>query len=179
MFFRKSKTQTKLEPFSGEATILTADITRADALAPHFTPEGLVLFLKDHLDDQSAIVAKHGGTVFQFVGSYIQAIWRDSNHAEKAVEAARAMLAAADERISYSIAVATEAAVGAFFGPINQFQILGRAVDQADKLLKMPLRPKRSLLVTERTLSFLKLPESEYTKVGLFKDQGDVFSIRV
>jgi len=179
MFSRKPKIVEKLAPFSGEVSILMADITKVDALAAQLSPEDLVLFLKDHLQIQISIISEHEGIVIQYVASYINALWRDSDHAKKAVDTARAMLSAADDRINYSIAVATEAAVGAFFGPIKQYQVLGRAMEQADQLLRFPTRPKRSLLVTEKTLTLSAISAGACTRIGLLKEQGDVFSINL
>jgi class 3 adenylate cyclase len=168
---------TRLTRFAGEATILMADVSQADSLAGQLGPEGLVAFLEKHVEKQNRIISRHGGVVVQFVGSYINALWRDSDHALKAVDAARAMLSAADDRIDYHIAIATESVIGDFFGPIKQYQLLGRAMEQADRLLRFPLQSKRSLLVTERTLQLIVLPEGKYTQVGLLKNQGNVFSL--
>jgi class 3 adenylate cyclase len=177
MFFRKSKNAAKFGRFTGEATILMADITKVDKLAEQLGPERLVEFLKAHLEKQTAIVTKNGGTVVQFVGGFIHAVWREPGHAGNAVHAAKAMLLAADDRIDYAVAAATESVIGDFFGPIKQYQLLGRAVEQADRLIRFPLRPKRSLLITERTLNLTAIPSNEYTKIGKLKNQRDIFSI--
>jgi len=179
MFWKNRKKEQELSRFTGEATILMADITKVDKLAETLSPEQLIDLLRKHIEKQSSIVSKHGGIVVQFIGSYINALWRDSDHAAQAVKSAREMLAAADERINFSIVIATESVAGDFFGPKKQYQLLGRAMDQADRLLKFPLRPKRSLLLTERTLSLIGTTDGEYTKVGLLKDQCDVFSLNV
>lgn len=130
----------RLARFVGEATILMADISHVDSLAGELGPAGLAAFLDKHVEMQNRIISRHEGVVVQFVGSYINALWRDAEHASKAVDAARAMLSAANDRIDYHIAIATESVIGDFFGPIKQYQLLGRAMEQADRLLRFPLQ---------------------------------------
>ena len=81
-----------------EVTVLMSDIRGYTTIAEHADPSALAGQLKKHRAEMNRAVIGHGGTVMQFVGDAVMAVFGAPdplpNHAERAVEAAAAMHAA-------------------------------------------------------------------------------------
>ena len=81
-----------------EVTVLMSDIRGYTTIAEHADPSALAGQLNKHRAEMNRAVIGHGGTVMQFVGDAVMAVFGAPdplpNHAERAVEAAAAMHAA-------------------------------------------------------------------------------------
>ena len=83
-----------------EVTALFTDIYDFTAISELYSPEEVVIMLSEYFDILNVAVGKHDGTIIQFLGDSIFAMWNapvsDERHAEKACRAALAMKEALD-----------------------------------------------------------------------------------
>ena len=84
-----------------EVTILMSDVRGYSTIAERADPSALAGQLNEHRAAMSSAVSAEGGTVMQFVGDSVMAVFGamlgDEGHAEHALAAARAMHAAQEE----------------------------------------------------------------------------------
>ncbi|UVC11739.1 adenylate/guanylate cyclase domain-containing protein [Rhizobium sp. TH2] len=78
-----------------EVTALFTDIYNFTAISEQHSPEEVVIMLSEYFDLLNVAVNRHDGTIIQFLGDSIFAMWNapinDDRHAEKACRAALAM----------------------------------------------------------------------------------------
>lgn len=78
-----------------EVTALFTDIYNFTAISEQYSPEEVVIMLSEYFDLLNVAVNRHDGTIIQFLGDSIFAMWNapiaDDRHAEKACRAALAM----------------------------------------------------------------------------------------
>jgi len=78
-----------------EVTVLMSDIRGWSTIAEHTAPTVLASQLNRHRTAMSRIIVEHGGTVMQFIGDAVMAVFGDpqplSDHADKSLEAAVSM----------------------------------------------------------------------------------------
>jgi class 3 adenylate cyclase/DNA-binding NarL/FixJ family response regulator len=83
-----------------EVTVLMSDIRGYSGIAEHAEPSALARQLNEHRAEMNRAILGEGGTVMQFVGDAVMAVFGapvpSSDHADRAVAAARAMHAAQD-----------------------------------------------------------------------------------
>ncbi|MEW5772532.1 MAG: adenylate/guanylate cyclase domain-containing protein [Thermodesulfobacteriota bacterium] len=83
-----------------ELTILFSDIAGFTSIAETMDPQALVGLLAEYLEEMSAIVHDHGGTVDKYIGDSVMAFWNApaevEGHPAAACRAALAMQAAMD-----------------------------------------------------------------------------------
>ena len=81
-----------------ELTVMFTDIRNFSAIAERMSAQDLTRFMNRYLSPMTEIVLAHAGTVDKYIGDAIMAFWNaplpDPAHAEHAVRAALAMLAA-------------------------------------------------------------------------------------
>lgn len=155
------------EPFAAQGTLFALDIRSFTNVAERFSADRTVELANRHLDHVTRAIAKHGGEVHQFIGDAVVAYWLDG-----AVPGARAAFACAldllarpmpaktgkDVAYDLDIGLATGEIVGAYFGPIQQFQLIGSAQSVSDRLWRhFPVR--HGLRVCHYTVQ--KLTDSE------------------
>ena len=84
-----------------EVTAIFTDIYDFTSISEQNSPEAVVNMLSDYFDILNRTVNAHNGTIIQFLGDSIFAMWNapvaDEQHAENACRAALAMRAALDE----------------------------------------------------------------------------------
>jgi adenylate cyclase len=84
-----------------EVTAIFTDIYDFTTISEGNSPEAVVTMLSDYFDILNRTVNAHGGTIVQFLGDSIFAMWNapvpDERHAENACRAALAMQSALDE----------------------------------------------------------------------------------
>ena len=78
-----------------EVTAIFTDIYDFTSISEHHSPEAVVTMLSDYFDILNRTVSAHNGTIIQFLGDSIFAMWNapvpDDRHAENACRAALAM----------------------------------------------------------------------------------------
>ena len=84
-----------------EVTVLMSDLRGYTRFAEHGDPAGVMEVLNDYLGRMADIVIAHGGTVNEFIGDAVFAVFgapiEHPDHAERAAATALAMLRAMDE----------------------------------------------------------------------------------
>jgi class 3 adenylate cyclase len=167
--------------FSGEGTALIAQITRINRLtAQMLAPEEMVGFLRKHTDTQNSIIAKHGGIVQAFVGDAILAYWvranADTEYVNRAFLAAEELLSAVSDNVDYRVSLGTGELAGVFFEPINQFQVVGTAMSEADQLSRFEHPAHRTILLAESTKSRITRCNPTYRTLGVLPNQSQVLA---
>ncbi|RDJ08697.1 adenylate/guanylate cyclase domain-containing protein [Rhizobium grahamii] len=83
-----------------EITVLFTDIREFTTISERHSPEDVVALLSTYFEALNVIVEHHGGTIVQYIGDSIFAMWnapiRDGRHVENACRCALAMKAAID-----------------------------------------------------------------------------------
>jgi adenylate cyclase len=86
-----------------EVTALFTDIYDFTTISEHHSPEAVVAMLSDYFDIFSEVVAAHDGTIIQFLGDSVFAMWNapvaDQRHAE---HACRCALAAEERLVAFN-----------------------------------------------------------------------------
>ncbi|WP_018235229.1 adenylate/guanylate cyclase domain-containing protein [Ensifer sp. BR816] len=86
-----------------EVTALFTDIYDFTTISEHHSPEAVVAMLSDYFDIFSEVVATHDGTIIQFLGDSVFAMWNapiaDPRHAE---HACRCALAAEERLVAFN-----------------------------------------------------------------------------
>jgi adenylate cyclase len=161
-------TEHKIEPFSGVGSVLMLDVTDFTSLASgEMSAVDLALVMNAHLEHVTATIAKHGGVIYLYIGDAVAAYWLDgegqANHAERAVSAARDLLAhpcredlPRGVKIALDLSIGSGDLVGAYFGPIQQFQIVGAAYSIADRLARSSAERWSRFRSTQRSDSYLE-----------------------
>lgn len=177
-FFKPKYKATQPRKFSGEGAVLIAQITNLSAQM--FSPEQFVDFLKKHIETQKTIVSKHGGMIQVFASDAILAYWTgakmNNDYANGAFLAAKELLSAVSNDVDYRVSLSTGALSGDFFGSIKQFEIVGKAVTEADQLSRFTHLAHRVILVTESTKSKITLGNPSYRSLGELPNHSQVFA---
>ncbi len=133
-------------PFEGEGTVMIADIGNLAAASVGLSPIDLVTIMRRHLDFVIDHIERNGGCIEMFIGDAVAAYWRSSdappNHAQQSFDASCRMIDAlpaflqSQGGLSYSldIVLGTGEMAGAFFGPENRFQVIGKAKAVAKRI---------------------------------------------
>ncbi|MBB4171327.1 adenylate/guanylate cyclase domain-containing protein [Rhizobium sp. BK538] len=83
-----------------EITVLFTDIREFTTISERHSPEDVVALLSTYFEALNVIVERHGGTIVQYIGDSIFAMWnapvRDEQHVENACRCALSMKAAID-----------------------------------------------------------------------------------
>ncbi len=166
----------EIEGFVGDGTVLYTELRNWDFFET-YTPSQMIKFLNKYLTNSIEIIEQHSGTVVQYEGNVIQAFWHPQinavDHAQSAFNGAKEILSAYKNQISkyktypgLCIALGTEELIGDFFGPIRQFQILGKACLMAEKLLSAYKSDQSKILLTGRTAQRLNISKDTFQTVG-------------
>lgn len=146
----EASSELRPQPFSAQGTLFSLDIRSLTAVAQEFSADRTVDLANRHLDHVMQAIAKHEGEVHQFIGDAVVAYWLDGT-----VPGARAAFACALDLLAHpmpaktrkdvaydlDIGLATGEIVGAYFGPIQQFQLIGSAQSVSDRLWRhFPVR---------------------------------------
>jgi adenylate cyclase len=166
----------EVEPFSGIGSILMVDVARFTILAEGLSPEELAKVMSAHLEHVCSSIAKHGGTIYLYVGDAVIAYWLggegEAGHAKSAVRAARGLLAKpchddlpGGARIALDLSIGSGEMVGTHFGPVRQFQIVGAAYSIANRLARAQYLAPGALRISQFTLEALG-PNAGFERVG-------------
>ncbi|MGD2172502.1 MAG: adenylate/guanylate cyclase domain-containing protein [Gammaproteobacteria bacterium] len=155
----------KLEVQQSEATILFCDIEAFTQLTETLGPVKIVEVLNAFFSRMVEILEHYGGVVTQFQGDAILAIFNvplaDSEHASKAVRAARDMLTSvagnefAGERLQIRIGINTGSIIAGAIGARGRlnYTVHGDAVNLAARLEAANKQYGTRLLLSEATAS--------------------------
>lgn len=166
--FRK-RWDTSPKIFTGVGTVFVCDVVNVPTISGGLEPAQLANILGTHQDHIVLVVEKHRGRIIQFFGDAVLALWhpRHANHAQLAYDAARTAIQTLPKILrkqkltSYSLRVAlgTGEMAGGFFGPIQQYQIVGKAKTIADRLSSMPALAGSSIRMSQYTFDLLQAQE--------------------
>lgn len=153
-----------------EVTVLMSDLRGYTRFAEHGDPSGVMAVLNEYLGRMADIVIAHGGTVNEFIGDAIFAVFgapiEHPDHAERAAACALAMQRAMDElndvnvaqgrpRFEMGIGVNTGEAVVGNIGSEQRtkYAVVGAAVNLAGRVESCTVGGQ--ILLTTSTLRYL------------------------
>jgi class 3 adenylate cyclase len=153
-----------------EVTVLMSDLRGYTRFAEHGDPAGVMEVLNDYLGRMADIVIAHGGTVNEFIGDAVFAVFgapiEHPDHAERAAATALAMLGAMDElneanvargrpRFEMGVGINTGEAVVGNIGSEQRtkYSVVGAAVNLAARVESCTVGGQ--VLISESTLRYL------------------------
>jgi adenylate cyclase len=172
-----------------EVTVLMSDIRGYSAIAERITPTLLAAQLNEHRAAMNHAVLGEGGTVMQFVGDAVMAVFGapfpQVDHADRAVAAALAMHRAQRdlnatwretdrEQFELGIGLSTGKAAAALLGSEErlEYTLVGDTVNLSQRLQDMA-RPGGRTIMSEPTWSALtEPPETVRNDAGLVKGRS-------
>lgn len=157
-----------------EVTVLMSDIRSYSSIAERTTPTHLAAQLNEHRAAMNDAILGAGGTVMQFVGDAVMAVFGapfpQPDHADKAVEAALAMHriqhalnrsweGTQREEFLLGIGLSTGKAAAALLGSEErlEYTLVGDTVNLAQRLQEMA-RPGGQTILSEATWAGLTAP---------------------
>jgi class 3 adenylate cyclase len=153
-----------------EVTVLMSDLRGYTRFAEHGDPAGVMAVLNDYLGRMADIVIAHGGTVNEFIGDAVFAVFgapiEHPDHAERAAASALAMQRAMDElnesnaahgrpRFEMGIGINTGEAVVGNIGSEQRtkYAVVGAAVNLASRVESCTIGGQ--VLLSESTVRYL------------------------
>ncbi len=157
-----------------EVTVLMSDVRGYSGIAEHVDPTLLAGMLNNHRVEMNAAILSQGGTVMQYVGDAVMAVFgapfAQEDHADRALEAARAMHArqeALNERwrdegipeFGLGIGLSTGEVAAALLGSEErlEYTLVGDTVNLAQRLQDLA-RPAGTTVLSAATLEALREP---------------------
>jgi adenylate cyclase len=172
-----------------EVTVLMSDIRGYSAIAEQITPTLLAAQLNEHRAAMNHAVLGEGGTVMQFVGDAVMAVFGapfpQTDHADRALAAALAMHRAQRdlnamweeterEQFELGIGLSTGKAAAALLGSEErlEYTLVGDTVNLSQRLQDMA-RPGGRTIMSEATWSALtSRPEAVHGEAELVKGRS-------
>jgi len=170
----KQETSVKKQPkiFNGIGTVFTSSIINIAELTENLGPERLIEFLNKYVNKAAKIIKKYSGTLLNIKADAVLAFWHpendNSNHAQLSFDASCALLDAVN-CLSVSqketaaciadIILSTGEIAADFFGPVKQFQVVGRAMDIANIMSKDNTVSCSSVRMNQDTLDLIEKRE--------------------
>jgi class 3 adenylate cyclase/ActR/RegA family two-component response regulator len=157
-----------------DVTVLMSDVRGYSAIAEKSDPSRLARQVNTHRAEMNHAVLDAGGTVMQFVGDAVMAVFgapvAQDDHADRAVGAAVAMIerqAAVDERWAGEGLPAFGLGIGVSTGPVAaallgseerlEYTVVGDTVNLAQRLQDQA-RPAGRIVLSEATYAALRAP---------------------
>jgi class 3 adenylate cyclase/ActR/RegA family two-component response regulator len=157
-----------------DVTVLMSDVRGYSAIAEKSDPSRLARQVNTHRAEMNHAVLAAGGTVMQFVGDAVMAVFgapvAQDDHADRAVGAALAMIerqAAVDERWAGEGLPAFGLGIGVSTGPVAaallgseerlEYTVVGDTVNLAQRLQDQA-RPAGRIVLSEATYAALRAP---------------------
>jgi class 3 adenylate cyclase/CheY-like chemotaxis protein len=157
-----------------DVTVLMSDVRGYSAIAEKTDPSRLARQVNTHRAEMNHAVLDAGGTVMQFIGDAVMAVFGapvpQDDHADRAVGAAVAMIArqaAVDERWAREGLPAFGLGIGVSTGPVAaallgseerlEYTVVGDTVNLAQRLQDQA-RPAGRVLLSEATYAALRAP---------------------
>ena len=161
-----------------EVTVLMSDIRSYSSIAERISPTDLASQLNEHRAAMNHAILDEGGTVMQFVGDAVMAVFGapfpQADHVDRAMAAATSMheaqeklnqewLGSAREEFVLGIGLSTGVAAAALLGSEErlEYTLVGDTVNLAQRLQDMA-RPGRATVVSDATWTALSVkPKGE------------------
>ena len=187
-----------------EVTVLMSDIRSYSSIAERTSPTHLAAQLNEHRAAMNRAIIGAGGTVMQFIGDAVMAVFGapfpQADHADKALEAALAMHRSqhdlnqawegtAREEFLLGIGLSTGMAAAALLGSEErlEYTLVGDTVNLAQRLQEMA-RPGGQTILSEPTWAGLterppatasppELVKGRATPVATYRIERDVWSL--
>jgi class 3 adenylate cyclase/ActR/RegA family two-component response regulator len=157
-----------------DVTVVMSDVRGYSAIAEKSDPSRLARQVNTHRAEMNHAVLAAGGTVMQFVGDAVMAVFGapvpQDDHADRAVDAAVAMIerqAAVDERWARDGLPAFGLGIGVSTGPVAaallgsqerlEYTVVGDTVNVAQRLQDQA-RPAGRIVLSEATYAALRAP---------------------
>jgi class 3 adenylate cyclase len=172
-----------------EVTVLMSDIRGYSAIAERISPTLLAAQLNEHRAAMNHAVLNEGGTVMQFVGDAVMAVFGapfpQADHADRALAAALAMHRAQDElsarwresdreQFELGIGLSTGKAAAALLGSEErlEYTLVGDTVNLSQRLQDMA-RPGGRTILSEATWNALtEHPDALRSEAELVKGRA-------
>lgn len=174
----------RLPPVEREISILFADIVGFTAMSERLSPAEVAKLLNNFFEEMLREVFAAGGTLDKFIGDCIMAFFGapepQSDHAERAVEAAVGMLERLDELnasgtlgepLQLRISINSGKAVVGDVGSLKRvdYTVLGSTINLASRMEKVC--PPGECVVSENTYAMLRSREG-FESIGDFRFKG-------
>jgi adenylate cyclase len=137
-------------------TVLFADIRGYTTFADRSTAREAAAFLRDFFDVVIPIVHEHQGEINQLLGDGMLAVFRTPDHADRAVSAGAAMIAAAPCPIGVGLNSGLVLAGTIGGGGFTHFGLVGDPVNVAARVQDATRELDEPLLLTEATRMLLE-----------------------
>jgi adenylate cyclase len=178
-----------LEGQEREVTVMFVDLCDFTARAEASTPRETVAFLNEFFDVVVPCVLEHGGHANKFLGDGVLAVFgapeRLPDHADRAVRAAKAIAVAVGERFRGEVRIG----IGISSGPVVvgsvggggrlEFSVIGDAVNVAARVQAHTREIGAVVLLTEATLSAMKMRDTGVYAQGKAKLRGIAEPVRL
>lgn len=165
-----------------DVTVVMSDIRGYSTIAERVTPTQLAALLNEHRAAMNGAILHEGGTVMQFVGDAVMAVFGapvpQTDHADRAMAASLQMHRSQDElnkrwlgegrpEFLLGVGVSTGRAAAALLGSAErlEYTLVGDTVNLAQRLQELA-RPGRAVVLSDAAWRALRTPLREATALG-------------
>lgn len=174
----------------GEATVMFSDLRGFTSFSETLEPERVIESLNRYLTEMSEAILDHGGTLVAYMGDGIMAVFgaplKQEDHADRALEAARDMLARMDGFNGWlreqELHDGFKMGIGLNSGPVMsgnvgserrlEYTALGDTTNTAARLEGMTKGTPHQLYISETTRQALTRPADDLVEVGEAEVRG-------
>jgi adenylate cyclase len=174
----------------GEATVMFSDLRGFTSFSETLEPERVIESLNRYLTEMSEAILDHGGTLVAYMGDGIMAVFgaplKQSDHADRALEAAREMLARMDGFNGWlreqGLHDGFKMGIGLNSGPVMsgnvgserrlEYTALGDTTNTAARLEGMTKGTPHQLFISDTTKQTLTRPADDLVAVGEAEVRG-------
>lgn len=174
----------------GEATVMFSDLRGFTSFSETLEPERVIESLNRYLTEMSEAILDHGGTLVAYMGDGIMAVFgaplKQSDHADRALEAARDMLGRMDGFNGWlreqGLHDGFKMGIGLNSGPVMsgnvgserrlEYTALGDTTNTAARLEGMTKGTPHQLYISDTTRQALTRPVDDLVEVGEAEVRG-------
>lgn len=174
----------------GEATVMFSDLRGFTSFSETLEPERVIESLNRYLTEMSEAILDHGGTLVAYMGDGIMAVFgaplKQDDHADRALEAARDMLARMDGFNGWlreqGLHDGFKMGIGLNSGPVMsgnvgserrlEYTALGDTTNTAARLEGMTKGTPHQLYISDTTRQALTRPADDLVEVGEAEVRG-------
>jgi len=182
----------------GVGTVMFTDIREFTAFTERTPPDRVIDLLNEYFGEMIDAIFHHGGTLVGYLGDGLLAVFGApiplDDHADRALAAAREMLAVRLPRFNHRVRERTlgngfEMGIGLNSGLFIagnvgsarrlEYSVYGDTVNTASRIEGMTKTTRQSVLIADSTRQALRRPPSDLVHVGEFDVRGKRSSIRL
>ena len=182
----------------GVGTVMFTDIREFTAFTERTQPDRVIDLLNEYFGEMIDAIFHHGGTLVGYLGDGLLAVFGApiplDDHADRALAAAREMLAVRLPRFNHRVRERTrgngfEMGIGLNSGLFIagnvgsarrlEYSVYGDTVNTASRIEGMTKTTRQSVLIADSTRQALLRPPSDLVHVGEFDVRGKQSSIRL